>query len=174
MISIISAIGSIGTFIMALFYFVSVSVQLYQMKISFIPALAFNQILLTKDSNQELHLINTTSNVTEHEDYLKLYNLGGGAARKITIEILLGEDKVIQTKYVNMLPSKEGYLIPINKKVFEELDSTIKNNGYESNMNIRLKYSHNVSRKEQEILLKGHIDSFNNYNEKDIYELQFM
>ncbi|RIN34396.1 hypothetical protein BU061_13350, partial [Staphylococcus succinus] len=90
------------------------------------------------------------------------------------IEILLGEDKVIQTKYVNMLPSKEGYLIPINKKVFEELDSTIKNNGYESNMNIRLKYSHNVSRKEQEILLKGHIDSFNNYNEKDIYELQFM
>lgn len=46
MINIISAIGSIGTFIMALFYFVSVSVQLYQMKISFLPALGFNQILL--------------------------------------------------------------------------------------------------------------------------------
>ena len=45
MINIISAIGSLGTFIMALFYFVSVSVQLYQMKISFIPALGFNQIL---------------------------------------------------------------------------------------------------------------------------------
>lgn len=35
MINIISAIGSIGTFIMALFYFISVTVQLYQMKMSF-------------------------------------------------------------------------------------------------------------------------------------------
>ncbi len=174
MINVISAIGSIGTLIMALFYFVSVSVQLYQMKISFIPALGFNQILLTRDSNKNLHLINTTSDVNEHEDYLKLYNLGGGGARKITIEIMLGEDKVIQTKYVNLLPSKEGYLVPINRKVFKELDSTIKNNGYESNMNIRLTYHHNVSRKQQEILLKARIDSFNNYKDKDIYELQFM
>ncbi len=46
MINIISTIGSIGTFIMALFYFVSISIQLYQMKISFLPALGFNQILL--------------------------------------------------------------------------------------------------------------------------------
>ncbi|MDT3968016.1 hypothetical protein RPO01_09865, partial [Staphylococcus saprophyticus] len=80
MINIISAIGSLGTFIMALFYFVSVSVQLYQMKISFIPALGFNQILLEKDENKNLNLRNTTSNSEEHEDYLKLYNLGGGAA----------------------------------------------------------------------------------------------
>lgn len=62
MINIISAIGSLGTFIMALFYFVSVSVQLYQMKISFIPALGFNQILLEKDENKNLNLRNTTSN----------------------------------------------------------------------------------------------------------------
>ena len=34
----------------------------------------------------------------ENEDYLKLYNLGGGAAKKITIEVLLGEDEVIQKK----------------------------------------------------------------------------
>src|SRR5699024_2198785 len=96
MINIISAIGSLGTFIMALFYFVSVSVQLYQMKISFIPALGFNQILLIRDKDQRLNLKNTTSNAEEHEDHLKLYNLGGGAAKKITIEVLLGEDKVIQ------------------------------------------------------------------------------
>ena len=166
MINIISAIGSLGTFIMALFYFVSVSVQLYQMKISFIPALGFNQILLIRDKDQKLILKNTTSNVEENEDYLKLYNLGGGAAKKITIEVLLGEDKVIQKKYVNMLP--------INKTVFDELDDTIKNNGYESNMNIKLSYYHNVSRKKQEIFLKGHIDEFNNYEDKNIYELQFI
>ncbi|WP_440863491.1 hypothetical protein [Staphylococcus shinii] len=166
MINIISAIGSLGTFIMALFYFVSVSVQLYQMKISFIPALGFNQILLIRDKDQKLILKNTTSNVEENEDYLKLYNLGGGAAKKITIEVLLGEDKVIQKKYVNMLP--------INKTVFDELEDTIKNNGYESNMNIKLSYYHNVSRKKQEIFLKGHIDAFNNYEDKNIYELQFI
>ena len=163
MINIISAIGSLGTFIMALFYFVSVSVQLYQMKISFIPALGFNQILLIRDKDQRLNLKNTTSNAEEHEDYLKLYNLGGGAAKK-----------VIQKKYVNMLPSKEGYMLPINKRVFDELDDTIKNNGYESNMHIKLSYYHNVSRKKQEIFLKGHIDEFNNYKDKEIYELQFI
>lgn len=46
-----------------------------------------------------------------------------------------------------MLPSKEGYMLPINKTVFDELEDTIKNNGYESNMNIKLSYYHNVSRK---------------------------
>ncbi len=73
-----------------------------------------------------------------------------------------------------MLPSKEGYMLPINKTVFDELDDTIKNNGYESNMNIKLSYYHNVSRKKQEIFLKGHIDAFNNYKDKEIYELQFI
>lgn len=58
MINIISAIGSIGTFIMALFYFVSVSVQLYQMKISFLPALGFNQILLEREKDQ-LNIMNS-------------------------------------------------------------------------------------------------------------------
>ena len=73
-----------------------------------------------------------------------------------------------------MLPSKESYMLPINKTVFDELDDTIQNNGYESDMNIRLTYYHNVSRKKQEVLLKGHIDSFNTYENKDIYELQFI
>ena len=166
MINIISAIGSLGTFIMALFYFVSVSVQLYQMKISFIPALGFNQILLEKEDNKNLNLRNTTSNSEENEDYLKLYNLGGGAAKNITVEVILGKDNVIQKKYINMLP--------INKTVFDELDDTIQNNGYESDMNIRLTYYHNVSRKKQEVVLKGHIDSFNTYENKEIYELQFI
>ncbi|MBF0810082.1 hypothetical protein E4T72_03140 [Staphylococcus xylosus] len=174
MINIISAIGSLGTFIMALFYFVSVSVQLYQMKISFIPALGFNQILLEKEDNKNLNLRNTTSNSEENEDYLKLYNLGGGAAKNITVEVILGKDNVIQKKYINMLPSKESYMLPINTTVFDELDDTIQNNGYESDMNIRLTYYHNVSRKKQEVLLKGHIDSFNTYENKDIYELQFI
>ncbi|SUM31398.1 membrane protein [Staphylococcus gallinarum] len=81
MINIISAIGSIGTFVMALFYFVSVSIQLYQMKISFIPALSFNQILVTREKDQ-LQLTNTGIDSESEQDYMKLYNLGGGAAKK--------------------------------------------------------------------------------------------
>ncbi|MDT3998393.1 hypothetical protein RPO67_12250, partial [Staphylococcus saprophyticus] len=117
---------------------------------SFIPALGFNQILLEKEDNKNLNLRNTTSNSEENEDYLKLYNLGGGAAKNITVEVMLGKDNVIQEKYINMLPSKESYMLPINKTVFDELDDTIQNNGYESDMNIRLTYYHNVSRKKQE------------------------
>ncbi|GBW83353.1 hypothetical protein M6K209_2416 [Staphylococcus aureus] len=92
MINIISAIGSIGTFIMALFYFVSVSVQLYQMKISFLPALGFNQILLEREEDQ-LNIMNSATEEHHHKDYIKLYNLGGGAAKKIAIEVLLGRIK---------------------------------------------------------------------------------
>ena len=167
MINIISAIGSIGTFIMALFYFVSVSIQLYQMKISFIPALGFNQILLSLDKDNQLQMINTSSDSVEHQDYLKIFNLGGGAAKDIKIEIILNEDNVIQKKYVSILPSKEGYLLPINKDVFDELQSTIQNNGYESNLNIRINYYHNVSRKVKTIMLNGKLDRFNTYDEKN-------
>ncbi|HCX0414419.1 TPA: hypothetical protein OY282_000006 [Staphylococcus aureus] len=181
MINIISAIGSIGTFIMALFYFVSVSVQLYQMKISFLPALGFNQILLEREEDQ-LNIMNSATEEHHHKDYIKLYNLGGGAAKKIAIEVLLGNDKVIQKKYVNILPSKEGYILPskegymlpINKNVYEELERTIENNGYEADLNVRMTYYHNVSRKQQEVILKGQIDRFNTYNNKEIYDLQFI
>src|SRR5699024_3999604 len=124
MISIISAIGSIGTFIMALFYFVSVSIQLYQMKISFIPALGFNQILLSLDKDKQLQMINTSSDSVEHQDYLKIFNLGGRAAKDTKIEIILNEYNVIQKKYVSLLPSKEGYILLNNKYVYDELKST--------------------------------------------------
>ncbi|MEB6236937.1 hypothetical protein MXL52_03615 [Staphylococcus gallinarum] len=172
MINIISAIGSIGTFVMALFYFVSVSIQLYQMKISFIPALSFNQILVTREKDQ-LQLTNTGIDSESEQDYMKLYNLGGGAAKNIKVEIYLGDDDVLQRKYINILPSKEGYLLPINKDVYSEIENTIKNEGYDSNLNIKITYKHNVSRKEQYLHFNGKIDSFNTYNDKSVYELQF-
>ncbi|MBF7017989.1 hypothetical protein [Staphylococcus durrellii] len=175
MLNIISAIGQIGTFIMALFYFISVTLQLYQMKIAFIPALGFNQILI-KRGTKGLTLHNTAVNKDgeNEEDFLQLYNLGGGAAKQITIEIYLGDNDVLQRKFVSMLPSKEGYLLPINKDVFNEIEKTIKNNGYESNLKLKLTYKHNVSRKQQELYLNGKIDVFNTYEDESIYELQFI
>lgn len=175
MINLISAIGSIGTFIMALFYFVSVSVQLYQMKMSFLPALGFNQILMTRDG-ERLKLKNTASTTSTDigDDFLKLFNLGAGAAKQIKIEVFIDEDQVLQRKYVSILPSKESYLLPINKAVFDELDRTIENNGYESNLQIKMTYQHNVSRKTQTLYLKGNIDSFNRYDDRSVYELQFI
>ena len=174
MINIISAIGSIGTFIMALFYFVSVSIQLYQMKISFIPALGFNQILISRTDGR-LNVRNIENhNELENVDYVKLYNLGGGAAKNIEIEIYIGENDVLQRKYVSMLPSKEGYLLPLNNAVFKEIERTLKNNGYESDLHVKITYKHNVSRKTQEVYLNAKIDNFNSYDDKAVYELQFI
>jgi hypothetical protein len=174
MIDIISAIGSLGTFVMAIFYFISVSVQLYQMKISFLPTLGFNQILLEKDEQQNLNLKNTILNSNNHQDHLQLYNLGGGTAKNINIEILIGKNNVIQSKYIPMLPSKKGYMLSINKKVFDGLDKTIKHNGYKSDMYIKISYNHSVSRKKHQLFLNGYIDNFNTRENKDIYELQFI
>ncbi|AVP35882.1 hypothetical protein [Staphylococcus felis] len=175
MINIISAIGSIGTFIMALFYFISVSVQLYQMKMSFLPALGFNQILMIRDGNR-LTLKNATNDVKNElgDDFLKLYNLGAGAAKEIIVEIYLNGGQLLQRKYISILPSKESYLLPINRDVFNELERTIENNGYESDLQIKIMYKHNVSRKTKETVLNSQIDIFNRYNQKSIYELQFI
>nr|WP_315296551.1 hypothetical protein [Mammaliicoccus lentus] len=129
MLNILQAIGSIGTFIMAILYFISVMIQIRQIKISFIPYLAFDQIIIEK--TQELKLNNLTEN---NSDYIhtafKLQNLGGGTAKNIEIEVYLGEQELIQRKHINVLPSNKFYLMPINKKAFEEFQDTIENNEY--------------------------------------------
>ncbi|WP_204117655.1 hypothetical protein, partial [Klebsiella pneumoniae] len=61
MLSILQAIGSIGTFIMAILYFVSVMVQIRQIKISFIPFLAFDQIIIEQTDRLKL------KNITESD-----------------------------------------------------------------------------------------------------------
>ncbi|PWG67460.1 hypothetical protein DEM28_28430, partial [Enterobacter mori] len=81
-------------------------------------------ILNTRDHNQ-LQLKNKGIDSESEQDYMKLYNLGGGAAKNIKIEIYIGSEDVLQEKYVNILPSKEGYLLPINKDVFTEIENTI-------------------------------------------------
>jgi len=64
MINIIQAIGSIGTFIMAILYFISVMIQIRQIKISFIPYLSFDQIILEKKQSG-IKVMNLTS--SDHE-----------------------------------------------------------------------------------------------------------
>ena len=49
MINILQAVGSIGTFIMAILYLISVMIQIRQIKISFIPFLAFDQIIMEQE-----------------------------------------------------------------------------------------------------------------------------
>ena len=67
----------------------------YTKKIDEAYALFNNQVqLLIKEKGKKDDKGNISLDVN-NEDYLKLYNLGGGAAKKITIEVLLGEDKVI-------------------------------------------------------------------------------
>jgi hypothetical protein len=64
MINIIQAVGSIGTFIMAMLYLISVMIQIKQIKMSFIPYLAFDQILMEQEG-KSLKLRNLTETDSE-------------------------------------------------------------------------------------------------------------
>ncbi|WP_239710536.1 MULTISPECIES: hypothetical protein [unclassified Mammaliicoccus] len=172
MLNILQAIGSIGTFIMAILYFISVMIQIRQIKISFIPYLAFDQIIIEK--TQRLKLKNLTENDSDHVNTaFKLQNLGGGTAKSIDIKVYLGEQEVIQEKHINVLPSNKFYLMPINKKAFEEFEDTIENNGYTTNMYINIRYYSQISKKQNSITYRVNIEEFVNLDDKDLYEMTF-
>lgn len=171
MINVIQAVGSIGTFIMAILYFISVMIQIRQIKISFIPYLSFDQIILEKKKNG-IKVMNLTASDHEYVNTaLKLLNLGGGSAKDIEVVLKLNGDEVLQRKMVNILPNNQFYLIPINQKVFTEFSDTIENNVYETNMTIELKYSGQVSKKRSSNEYRISIDNFVNLDDKDLYEL---
>lgn len=173
MINVIQAVGSIGTFIMAILYFISVMIQIRQIKISFIPYLSFDQIILEKKKNG-IKVMNLTASDHEYVNTaLKLLNLGGGSAKDIEVVLKLNGDEVLQRKMVNILPNNQFYLIPINQKVFTEFSDTIENNVYETNMTIELKYSGQVSKKCSSNEYRISIDNFVNLDDKDLYELTF-
>ncbi|GGI00520.1 hypothetical protein GCM10007366_10680 [Mammaliicoccus vitulinus] len=173
MINVIQAVGSIGTFIMAILYFISVMIQIRQIKISFIPYLSFDQIILEKKKNG-IKVMNLTASDHEYVNTaLKLLNLGGGSAKDIEVVLKLNGDEVLQRKMVNILPNNQFYLIPINQKVFTEFSDTIENNVYETNMTIELKYSGQVSKKRSSNEYRISIDNFVNLDDKDLYELTF-
>lgn len=182
MLSILQAVGSIGTLIMAILYLISVMVQIRQIKISFIPFLAFDQITIEQEGEQEgksLKLRNLTA--TDDSEYVntafKLQNLGGGTAKNIDIKVYLNENlnenEVIQEKHINVLPSDKYYLMPIGKKALEEFQDTVKNNGYKTNMHIGLSYYNQLSNKQHNIMYRVKIEEFANLDDKDLYELTF-
>ncbi|PTK16230.1 hypothetical protein BUZ90_04890 [Mammaliicoccus sciuri] len=172
MLNILQAIGSIGTFIMAILYFISVMIQIRQIKISFIPFLAFDQIIIEKSKRLKLKKLTETDS-----DYVntafKLQNLGGGTAKNIDITVYLNENEVLQEKHINVLPSNKFYLMPINKKAFEEFEDTIENNGYTTNMYINIRYYSQISKKQNSITYRVNIEEFVNLDDKDLYEMTF-
>src|SRR5690625_2623250 len=143
---------------MAILYFVSVMIQIRQIKISFIPFLAFYQIII--EQTQRLKLKNLTESDTDYVNTaFKLQNLGGGTAKNIDIKVYLDENEVLQEKHINILPSNKFYLMPINKKAFEEFEDTIKNNGYTTNMYINIKYFSQISKRQNSITYRVNIRS---------------
>lgn len=173
MINILQAIGSIGTFITALLYLISVMVQIKKTKMSFIPYLAFDQITMEQEG-KNLKLKNLTAT---HSDYantaFKLQNLGGGIAKNIDIKVHLNENEIVQEKHINVLPSNKYYLIPIGKNALEEFQDTVKNNNYKTNMHINISYYNQFSKKQNNIMYRVNIEKFVNLNNKDLYELTF-
>lgn len=173
MINIIQAVGSIGTFIMAILYLISVRVQIKQIKISFIPFLAFDQIIM-EQKGENLKLRNLTETDSDYvSTAFKLQNLGGGTAKNIDIKVHLNDNEVIQEKHINILPSDKYYLMPIGKNALEEFQDTVKNNGYKTNMHIHISYYNQLSKKQNHIMYRVNIEEFPNLDDKDLYELTF-
>ena len=173
MINILQAVGSIGTFIMAILYLISVMIQIRQIKISFIPFLAFDQILMEQEG-ESLKLRNLTETDSDYVNTaFKLQNLGGGTAKNIDIKVHLNENEVIQEKHINILPSDKYYLMPIGKKALEEFQDTVKNNDYKTNMHVNISYYSQISKKQNNIMYRVNIEEFVNLDDKDLYELTF-
>lgn len=173
MISILQAVGSIGTFIMAILYLISVMIQIRQIKISFIPFLAFDQILMEQEG-KSLKLRNLTETDSDYVNTaFKLQNLGGGTAKNIDIKVHLNENEVIQEKHINILPSDKYYLMPIGKKALEEFQDAVKNNDYKTSMYINISYYSQISKKQNNITYRVNIEKFPNLDDKDLYELTF-
>ncbi len=173
MLNILQAVGSIGTFIMAFLYLISVMVQIRQIKISFIPFLAFDQIIIEQEG-KSLKLRNLTETDSEYvSTAFKLQNLGGGIAKNIDIKVHLNENEAIQEKHINVLPSDKYYLMPIGKNVFEEFQDRIKNSDHATNMYINISYYNQLSKKQNNIMYRVNIEKFVNLDDKDLYELTF-
>lgn len=173
MTNIIQAVGSIGTFIMAMLYLTSVMIQIKQIKMSFIPYLAFDQILMEQEG-KSLKLRNLTETDSDYVNTaFKLQNLGRGTAKDIDIKVYLNENEVIQEKHLNVLPIDKYYLIPIGKKVLEEFQNTAKNNGYQTTMHINISYYNQLSKKQIKIMYRVNIEEFANLDNKNLYELTF-
>ena len=174
MIDWISAIGSIGTFIMATIYFISVSIQIFQMRISYMPSIGYNQTILEKVDG-ELKLKNANEdNPQRFVDYIKLSNMGGGAARNVSISMYIDGENELQNKYLNILPSNDAYLLPINQGVYEELEHALKNQFYKTKLRVRIDYNNYLSKKTKTVDFNARIDNFFSFNDKEIYELQFI
>lgn len=173
MISILQAVGSIGTFIMALLYLISVMVQIKQTKMSFFPYLAFDQITMEQEG-KNLKLRNLTETDSDYVNTaFKLQNLGGGIAKNIDIKVHLNENEIVQEKHINVLPGGKYYLIPIGKNALEEFQDTVKNNGHKTNMHINISYYNQLSKKQNNIMYRVNIEEFVNLDNKDLYELTF-
>ena len=175
-VNIINAIGSTGTFFMAIFYFFSLSIQLYQMRLGFKPALGFTQSFLV-NQNGKLKLQDTSDLLKTSEEginYFILHNLGGGTAKFITLEIYSREQQPLQKKYVHNLPSNTSYLLPINEKTYDSLNQALISENHEQKITIDIHYKSNASRKWKHAYLIAQIDFFNQNKEIEIYELQFV
>lgn len=173
MVNIIQAVGSIGTFIMAMLYLISVMVQIKQIKMSFIPYLAFDQIIMEQEG-KNLKLRNLTETDSDYVNTaFKLQNLGGGTAKNIDIKVYLNEKEVIQEKHLNILPSDKYYLMPIGKNALEEFQNTVENNGYKTSMYININYYNRLSNKQNNIMYRVNIEEFANLDNKKLYELTF-
>lgn len=178
-VSILNAVGSIGTLVMAFFYFVSVSIQLYQMRLGFYPALGFEQTFIVNDDEDKGLKLQSARDLVRGTDeginYFNLYNIGGGTAKNINISIYLNRNMVLQEKYVHILPGDESYLLPVNDRVHEGLSQALLKDREKAELTITMEYKSSIRQKWQRTELVAQFDPFSDSEQgRTIFEAQFV
>ncbi|MDN6640294.1 MAG: hypothetical protein L0L10_05880 [Tetragenococcus sp.] len=175
-VDILNAVGSIGTLVMAFFYFISVSIQLYQMRLGFYPALGFEQTFIVNE-NGKLKLQSAADLLRIGEEginYFSLYNIGGGTAKNLSIRIYLNKNMVLQEKYVHILPGSESYLLPVNERVHKGLEEALVKDREDAELTIDIDYKSSIRQKWQHVSLVAQFDSFSDNDSRTIFEVQFV
>lgn len=178
--TILTAITSFATLIMAIFYFVSISMQMYQMRIAYLPALGFDQLFLIQHKNGSLQISNSSSSNSpistnpSGEIFMNLFNLGGGSAQNILIKVYKNTEEKIEERYINLLPAKESYQMPINGAIYEILYQAVINGKYNNKLSIVMEYRQAFRKKRKQISYDVQINNFNVLKDKNVYEVQFI
>ncbi|WP_414052194.1 hypothetical protein [Macrococcus animalis] len=170
---IINAIGSIGTFLMATLYFISVSIQLKQFKMFNSPHISFDQVLI-EIKNEKLVFRSMTE---EESDVIKtaykILNVGGAAANNVEISIEKN-NQLIQKKFLSTIPPNEKYLLPVSEVVFNEIKYSINNDSNNFDIKIIVKYTHGFSKKTLKKTFVLGIEKFKAIDDKELYEFNFI
>lgn len=172
MVSLLTAIGSIGTFSMAIIYLFSYLHQRRQMRVELYPVLSFGQLIIELTSYGELKFKNNNYNNDTPilDKYITLVNDGGGGASKISITFLK-DDETIQEVNISKLSGNSKYIVPLNYAIIDLIEDSIIQN-QDTRLTVKFQYNSLIKNKKAKEEFDLIITEFPNAENLLLYEVK--